>query len=61
LKTEEEVKKSIRNRLKKERKRRKSENIESEELDELLIVNKTLSDEIEKLDVIKTSSNCVEP
>jgi U3 small nucleolar RNA-associated protein 12 len=56
LKTEEEVKKSIRNRLKKERKRRKSENIESEELDELLIVNKTLSDEIEKLDVIKTSS-----
>lgn len=30
LKFEEEVKKSIRNRLKKERKRKKSENIESE-------------------------------
>jgi len=56
LRTDEEIKKSIRNRLKKERKRRKSENPESDELDEQLVTHKTLSDEIEKLDIIRTSS-----
>lgn len=56
LRNEEEIKKSIRNRLKKERKRRKSENVETEELEEQLVLQKTLSDEIEKMEIIKTSS-----
>ena len=55
LRNDEEIKKSIKNRLKKERKRRKSES-EADQFDNELILEKTLSDEIEKLDVIKTNS-----